>query len=230
MSLEEQFYPNWIAILPNEIIYRHNQIIQKYGLENVVNSAIFKKAREMYQTARYAMGMTARTWIKYWICPASEKYQTPDTFLIKIPDRDNNEIKIECVEVTLWENHVDNMLEIIRKKIKKYYPFYFVILIHIEKPNSYIDSRYFSDIFNALKTEKISFGAIRFWMPIENKLYKDTLMWELYPSDNYTEFSTQSIMDIYSEINQKNIKIDIDNGKKRIMFSDKDFNIELPLL
>lgn len=110
--------------------------------------------------------MTAKTGTIYWVSPANEHNQTPDTFLISMPESKSRNIHIECVEVTLWEEHVDNLWEIIEKKITKSYPSHFSIVIHIEKPSLYLESKYVSDIIMELKKHKISSGAVRFWCPI----------------------------------------------------------------
>jgi hypothetical protein len=119
------------------------------------------------------------------------------------------------------------MFEIIKKKIYKSYPSNFVILIHIERAGSHIDSEYFANLHKKLKECKISSGAVRLWMPIINKGDKDTLVGELYPTDQYTEFQTAHILDKYP-LAQQIIKIDVISKRSRVIFKKEDFDIILP--
>ena len=223
---EELLYPTFVAISPDEVLKRHDAIIGKYGMGVFLKRREFQRAREMYQTARYAIGMTAKTDNIYWVTPARKEDQTPDTYILWA-DNVSKKINIECVEVTLWEEHQDDLFTIISKKIKKSYPYYFVILVHAERPREYIESKYFADIIKRLKTYKITAGAVRFWMPIE-KGEKDTLIGELYPLDNYTTFRTSYFIKKYDRLSQKIIKVDVISGRVFFKPSQKDVEMVLP--
>lgn len=226
-EFEELLYPTFIAMSPSVVLERHQSIIEKYGIDSVIKRNEFKRAREMYETARYAIGMTARTNRFYWVTPG-ERNETPDTYIIWIENQSKN-ISVECVEVAQWERHVDDMFEIIRKKISKAYPSNFVILIHIERPGEHTGSQYFADLHHRLQNCKISSGAIRFWSSITNKGDKDILMGELYPTDNYTEFRTSYILKRYP-LSRQIIKIDVISQPFQIVFKEVDFDIVLPAL
>jgi hypothetical protein len=69
IEFEELLYPIFIAMSPRIVLERHQKILDKYGLDNFVKRNEFKRAREIYETARYAIGMTAKTNMLYWITP-----------------------------------------------------------------------------------------------------------------------------------------------------------------
>lgn len=227
MIFEEFLYPTFIAISPVVVLERHQKIIDKYGMVNLLKREEFKRAREMYETARYVIGMTARTNTLYWITPG-KKNETPDTYIIWTNGK-TRVLCAECVEITQWEIHVKDMWKIIEKKIKKFYPPNFSIVIHIAREAN-VKSRDFADIHQRLKKYKISAGAIRFWAETKNKKYSDTLLGELYPSDSYTEFQTSHILSKYRSLSQQIIKIDVISKRSRIIFSEKDVDNKLPEL
>lgn len=217
-SVEERIYPTGIALCPHLVLARNQEIIKKYGLNNFLKRNEFKRAREMYQTAIYAIGMTARTGDYYWITPSNK--DTPDSYLIW---KEGNELFVECVELTLWNEHVEEMLEIIKKKINKQYPPYFSIVIHDSHDNQNVHSRYFQEIHERLKDLSISIGAIRFWMEIKNKEPRNVLIGELYPDNYWAELSTAHILDEYSLAPQI-IKIDVTSERRRITFNSEELN------
>lgn len=227
MEFEELLHPTFIAMSPTVVLERHQRILEKYGMDNLIKRNEFKRAREMYETARYAIGMTARTNKFYWVTPG-KKNETPDTYIIWMENQ-SKKIFAECVEVVQWERHVNDMFEIIGKKISKIYPSNFVILIHVAREGDHIDSQYFADLHHRLQNCKISSGAVRFWSSITNKGDKDTLVAELYPTDSYTEFQTSYILNSYPA-SQQITKIDVISQPSRIIFKEEDFDIVLPVL
>ena len=179
----------------------------------------------MHQTAVYALGTTARTGDYYWITPGNDN--TPDCYLIW---KHGNSLFVECVEITLWNEHVDEMWRIIEKKINKQYPFHFSIVIHDSHENKNVSSRYYQDLHEKLKSCSITAGAVRFWMEIKNKGERDVLIGELYPENTWTEFSTTQILSGYSLI-PRIIKIDVISNPRRIVFERDDLdNVDLPAL
>lgn len=225
---EELLYPSFVAMSPIVILERHQKIIDKYGLDNFLKNEEFKRAREMYETARYAIGLTAWTDMLYWITPG-KKNETPDAYIIWVNSK-TKKLHAECVEITQWEKHIDDMFKIIEKKINNHYPSKFVILIHISREGGYVDSHYFSNIHDRLKKYKISAGAVRFWTEIKNKEEKDTLLGELYPNDNFIEFKTSDYLNKYYSLSQQIIKIDIISGRSKFIFEQDDFDVVLPKL
>lgn len=223
---EELLYPTFIAMSPLVVLERHQKIIDKYGIENFLKKEEFKRAREMYQTARYAIGMTAKTGNLFWITPG-KRNETPDTYIIW-KEGETKVLKIECVEVTTWEKHIETMFKVIEKKLNKYYPANFVVLVHINREGDNVTASYFADIYNRLKKCRVTMGSVRFWTSIKKKGEKDTLLGELYPSDKYTEFHTAYILNKYHSLPQPIIKIDVISGRSGIVFNKEDFDNKLP--
>jgi hypothetical protein len=189
MRIENELYPIHTALSALAVFERHNEIVSKYGLELFLKKQEFKRAREMYQTAVYAIGRTAKTGDYYWVTPSSDN--TPDCYIIW---KKGTELFVECVEIALWNQHVEDMWEIIEKKINKQYPHYFSIVINDDHEDANVSSEYYRKLHERLKTCSIIAGAVRFWMPIKNKGERDVLIGELYPTDNWTEFSSEHIL------------------------------------
>lgn len=214
MGFEEIIFPTNIALTPNEILKRWENLTDKFGLAVITADKRFKRAREVYAAAVYAVGLTAKTGVFYWVSPG-KKNETPDAYLIWKDTNKDNHLCVECVEIVQWEKNVDDLLKVIKKKISKAYPANFVILIHIERPGDYLKAEYFGKIRAFLKNIKISSGAVRMWMPI-SKGEKDCLIGELYPEDNYTEFPMKHFLGLYN-LFPEIIKIDLTSGRKRAL-------------
>jgi hypothetical protein len=226
-KIEDTIYPVGIALSPGLVLARHKEVISKYGIDNFLKEQKFKRAREMYQTAVYALGTSARTGNYYWITPAKPIDETPDCYLIWV---NGNELCVECVEITLWHEKVDEMWEIIKKKIDKKYPFHFSIVIHDSHGKEKVASRYYQELHEKLKDCSISAGAVRFWMEITNKKDRNVLIGELYPENTWTEFSSARVLEKYS-LSPPIIRIDVTSNRRRMTFAHDDLNnITLPEL
>lgn len=224
-NIEEKLYPTYIALSPQLVLARNLDIIEKYGMNNYLTRREFKRAREMYQTAVYALGMTARTRDYYWVTPGNDN--TPDCYLIW---KYENGLCVECVEITLWNEHVDEMWEIIKKKIDKQYPFHFSIVIHDSNGGKNVASQYYQDLHDKLKGCSISAGAVRFWMEITNKGEKNVLIRELYPENTWAEFSAAHIVSSYS-LSPQAFKADVISKPGRVTFEYDDLQgVALPPL
>ncbi len=223
-DIEEKIYPTYIALSPQIVLARKEEVIEKYGMDNFLTRREFKRAREMYQTAVYALGMTARTGGYYWVTPGNDN--TPDCYLIW---KNGNDLFVECVEITLWNKHVDKMWEIIKKKIDKQYPFYFSIVIHDSHENKNISSGYYQELHEKLKGCSITSGALRFWTEITNKGEKNVLIGELYPENTRTEFSTRHIIATYS-LTPQTTRVNVISNPRRITFDYDDLKVVLPPL
>jgi hypothetical protein len=223
--LSEVIYPSYVALSPKQILKRHAEIIQVYGLDNVVKGKDFQRAREVYQTAIYALGVTAQTGILYWVLPSKEN--TPDSYLVSLEGKN---LFVECVELTLWNEHVESLWQIIENKISKKYPSNFSIVIHLSPNLENINSAYFQNIYDRLKSFSISAGTVRFWMEIKNKGDKDLLWGELYPNNSWTEFSSEEVLAKYI-LNPEIFSMKLEPGQRRAFFNKNDIvDVVLPTL
>lgn len=228
---EEKLYPTFIAISPRFVLQRNLEIIEKYGIENYLKKREFQRAREMYQTAIYVIGDSTR--IKqqgasrqYWITPG-KKNETPDTYVISINNLQQKKIfNVECVEVAIHEEHVEDLFKIIENKIKKKYPHSFCILIH-ESSAGYVESKCFRDIIKKLKQYSISVGVVRFWAEFIDKGEGNVLLGELYPNNWYTEFNVAHALNDLANFKDI-IKIDVITEPHMHIFKEGDFNVVLP--
>jgi len=217
-NIENRLYPVDVALSPSVILDRHQQIITKHGLKNFLTRREFKRAREMYQTAIYAVGMTAKTGCFYWVAPSKDN--TPDCYLIW---QQNGELAIECVEITLWNERVETMWEIIEKKINKQYPAFFSVVIHDSRAGESVSSGYYQTLHEKLIARAIPAGAVRFWTEINNNGEKNVLLGELYPRNDWTEFSANYVLSKY-HLSPELIKIDVHSSGRRITFVHGDLH------
>jgi hypothetical protein len=223
--MENFLYPTDVALSPRVILERTQQITEKYGLESFITQRTFKRAREMYQTAIYAIGMTARTGDYYWVAPSRDN--TPDCYLIWKKDTG---IFIECVEITLWNERVETMWEIIKKKITKKYPSHFSIVIHDSRAADNIQARDYQILHEKLRQHLITPGTIRFWTEIKNKGQRNVLLGELYPENDWTEFCASHVLKNYRILPER-VRLDVLSSGSKMVFRDGDLNnVTLPPL
>lgn len=216
-DIENLLYPPHLALSPKIVLSRKDEIVEKYGLDNFINRREFKRAREMYHAAIYAIGTTALTGNYYWVAPSKD--DPPDCFLMWV--HINNQIFVECVEIGMWHDFVDDMWDIIKKKINKKYPSSFSIVIPNAKEGGSINAEYLQNLHGRLKKETISAGVIRFWMEIIDNPNGNILCGEFYPECVYKELSVNDILGGYA-LNPEVCKIDLSQYLKRQEFKKED--------
>ncbi|HET9952336.1 MAG TPA: hypothetical protein VFS09_11140, partial [Candidatus Eisenbacteria bacterium] len=98
---------------------RFNLILAKYGRDRVLRDVRFKKAREMWLTAVFALGLSKADGKEYWIAP-EHREQTPDTYVCCIsrhPTRTDAQIQEKLsLEITEWVYSSPKSCQLNRKK------------------------------------------------------------------------------------------------------------------
>ncbi|MHB8216244.1 MAG: hypothetical protein ACYDDS_09210 [Candidatus Sulfotelmatobacter sp.] len=122
-----QSYAGWM-MSPDFVLHRMKKVVEKHGYSDVA-SGRFKREREACSTALYALALSEINREKYWI-EVETVQQTPDTILYQIDQTEgHNTLRRQMVEVVDWEEHVDDVMELIRAKCRKQYPADFCLLI-----------------------------------------------------------------------------------------------------
>lgn len=128
MVREITSYKNlWMS--PRIVITRLKTIIEKHGLEAATTSNRFKKEREGWTTGLFALGLSD-TQKKPWWVEIETVEQTPDTRVHNIDQsRGNNVINTQSIEIVDWEEHVDDVIQVIREKCQQAYPPHYCLLV-----------------------------------------------------------------------------------------------------
>lgn len=146
-----------IWINPAIPIIRIRKLIIKYGIEKVIHDTKLKSEREAWVTAIWALGLIEVANKQYWIEIETEN-ATPDTYLYYLEQIDgNNHRSVASIEVTDWEEHTEDIFEIIKSKCSKFYPNYFTLLVYARNSNKAIE---LEKIFQNLQQSTVPFGDI----------------------------------------------------------------------
>lgn len=175
-NFEERLYPPDLGMSPAFAIGRFNSAIRKYDQDVVLTNSKFKKAREVWTTAAFLLGLSKITGKTYWVMPEYVAL-TPDTYAISFvthPQYEGGKIcEIISIEVSQYEEHaLDDLLTTIQRKLSnKHFPDHYILLMLVNRANEKIN---LDDVFSRLSKEKIRAGEI--WLL--GKL-------EQYPDDKY---------------------------------------------
>ncbi len=116
----------WLS--PSFVIHRMQKIIEKHGNEEA-SSGRFKKEREAWTTAAWALGLKEIGETDSWV-EIETVERTPDTKLHQLDQSTgHNKIETRNIEVVDWEEHVDDAMDVIKKKCANAYPRYFGLLV-----------------------------------------------------------------------------------------------------
>ncbi len=199
--MPNEIYKNNILISPNEILRRFDILREKYGQLFLKKKNCFKHERESWITAIFALALKEGDdpEQEYWIGIESIE-QTPDTYIINYFKKDQELIKgIRYIEVVEWEEHVENIVDIIKKKSAKAYPRFYFLLIYARGgvPERKLDYREISKKLQGLNipfseiiivTTNVSHygNCMLFWVHPEIRLF------EFNAKESYTKNTAQA--------------------------------------
>jgi hypothetical protein len=162
MEFEKQLYPPEMGMSPQFAMNRFNGAMTKYGQQKVLSESRFQKAREIWASAAFLIGLSKLTEKTYWVAPEYNN-ATPDTYGISFKPH----AKYECgkmkevlnIEVSEYEQHASgDLVETIKRKLNgKAYPEYYVLLIYGIRPGERVDLEM---IFRELSKESFSVDQI----------------------------------------------------------------------
>ena len=118
-----------LLLAPKFAIERLERVIGTYGYELAQSSGRFKREREAWTSAMYALGLAEMTGREYWV-EIETVDQTPDT-KVHFLDQSagHNVVNTQSVEIVDWEEHIDEALDVIKAKCRKQYPSDFCLLV-----------------------------------------------------------------------------------------------------
>jgi hypothetical protein len=117
----------WMS--PYTAIIRMRTISETYGNERARTGRRFQKEREAWATGVLALALSKLKHEEWWI-EIETRESTPDTKLHHIDQSSgHNAIHTRSIEVVDWEENVDDIMKVIRKKCQRAYPGHFLLVV-----------------------------------------------------------------------------------------------------
>jgi uncharacterized protein YlzI (FlbEa/FlbD family) len=117
----------WMS--PRFVIARMERTMGTRGIQLVTTHGRFKKEREAWTSGMFALGLAKLTGNEYWV-EIETVEQTPDTRIRHIDQSSgHNVVRTQSCEIVDWEEHVQDILQVIRQKCQRAYPPYFCLLV-----------------------------------------------------------------------------------------------------
>lgn len=114
---------------PRFVIARMERTMGTRGTDLVIAHGRFKKEREAWTSGMFALGLAKLTGFEYWV-EIETVEQTPDTRIRRIDQSSgHNVVTTQSCEIVDWEEHVDDILHVIRKKCRRAYPAHYCLLV-----------------------------------------------------------------------------------------------------
>jgi hypothetical protein len=137
MIPESNYSEVWMS--PGIAITRMKTISDKYGTEPARTNGRFKKEREAWTTAIFALALRKLTGELWWV-EIETRENTPDTRLRRLEQSSgNNVIQARSIEVVDWDEHVEDIMEVIKKKCGRSYPEHYILLVHARNSEKLLD-------------------------------------------------------------------------------------------
>lgn len=119
-----------VGLSPRFAMSRMATVVKKHGIQKALRSSRFKREREAWTAAVWALGQVEMTGREYWI-EIETVEQTPDAKVFYLDQSaGHNKIMIRNLEIVDWEEHVEDVMEVIEQKCRKSYPGYFTLVVH----------------------------------------------------------------------------------------------------
>ena len=127
----------WMS--PYIAITRMRTISETYGIPRARTDGRFKREREAWTTGVLALALSKLNGEKWWI-EIETNESTPDTRLRRIEQSSgNNVIQTRSIEVVDWEENVDDIMKVIKKKCKRAYPDHYLLLVNARHGKGFLD-------------------------------------------------------------------------------------------
>jgi len=144
----------WMS--PHFVLARMKLLIEKYGYQDATANGRFKKEREAWTSAMYALGLSEMQNRQWWVEIETEE-QTPDTKVHYMDQSSGrNCIQTQSLEVVDWEEHVDDAVTVIKQKCQRAYPAYFCLLV-LARNGRNLDVEM---LIREVLSERVPFGEI----------------------------------------------------------------------
>jgi hypothetical protein len=117
----------WMS--PHVVIARRNAISQRYGFERAKGRR-FKQEREAWTTGVLGLAFSKHWGIEFWV-EVETVEPTPDTKLHYVDQSSgHNVVRTFCIEVVDWQENVEDIMEVIKKKCSRPYPNDYLLVVH----------------------------------------------------------------------------------------------------
>jgi len=194
----------WMS--PSVAIVRLNYLIEKYGIQKILSKSIFKHEREAWIAAVFLLGLRQQDSKEYWLEIETEQ-ATPDIYGYQLREVEGNYRRdVYNIEITEWEEHGGNIIDIIKNKSKKSYSDYFFLLIYARKGGEIID---YSNIYNEILSFRIPFSEI--WILASSSYNQDYHLTRVYKQIFQIRFNLNSA--IINNKEQKSFATFLKRGK-----------------
>jgi hypothetical protein len=124
---------------PYTAITRMATISETYGIERARTDGRFKRDREAWTTGVFALAFSKLKEEERWI-EIETVEATPDNRLHLIDQSSGrNVIWTHNIEVVDWQENVDDIMEVIKKKCKRAYPSHYFLLVNARHSGKILD-------------------------------------------------------------------------------------------
>jgi hypothetical protein len=114
---------------PRFVIARMERTMGTHGTALATTHGRFKREREAWTTGMFGLGLAKLTGHEYWV-EIETLDQTPDTRIRRIDQSSgHNVVSTQSCEIVDWEEHVDDILQVIRQKCARAYPPHYCLLV-----------------------------------------------------------------------------------------------------
>src|ERR1700694_2790594 len=118
----------WMS--PYVAVTRMKVTNETHGTDAARTHGRFKKEREAWTTGMFALALAKLLHQEFWV-EIETIENTPDTKLRHIDQRKgHNTIETRNIEIVDWDEHVDHITKVIRKKCQRAYPPDYFLLVH----------------------------------------------------------------------------------------------------
>lgn len=160
----------WMS--PFIVIRRMVTIRETYGVEMARTDRRLKKEREAFTTGLLALGITRLTGEQWWV-EIETVESTPDTRLRRLEQSSgHNVIQTRPVEVVDWEENVDDVMEVIRKKCERAYPGDYFLGVHARHVGKAIDFGRIIEEMKSIPSRFLEIWVIAFVGPDDVKVVR----------------------------------------------------------
>jgi hypothetical protein len=160
----------WMS--PYIAIRRMATISETFGIERARTDGRFKKEREAWTTGVFALALSKLNGDQWWI-EIETKDNTPDTKLRQLDQSSgNNVIQTRNIEVVDWEENVDDIMEVIRKKCGRAYPEHYLLLVNARNSGKVLNFDQVIEEMKAIRSPFLEVWVVAFVGPDHIKVVR----------------------------------------------------------
>ncbi len=160
----------WMS--PYIALVRMRTISETHGIERARTDGRFKKEREAWTTAVFALALYKLNGERWWI-EIETVDNTPDTKLRRLDQATGkNVIQTRNIEVVDWEENVDDIMEVIQKKCKRAYPSHYILLVNARDAGKLLDLHRVVEKMIGMRSPFLETWVVAFVGPNDTKVVR----------------------------------------------------------